>query len=420
MKKTFIASIIFFLIAILALGYFIFIRKSSTTSSSHSQIGSSLPFGTPSSIGLNQQEGGGETNGPGSPGSGRVVLARLMQLSNGPVAGAGSFTIGSTTIVRYAAKGTGYVTEVNLTYGTTSELVNTTFSKIYESIWGNNATTVLLRSADESNADTITSYSAVLTPSYSSGNGTSSQTSFALLGTYLPTNIESLAVSPDTKKIAYAVPTTASGEEIQTSNTDGSKASTLFNSSFGEWTIGWPQANIIALTTKPSSGVAGYMFFVNLKTNLMKKVLDGITGLVAVANPTADHVAYSDDGLNLQIEALNTKTATSTNLNTHLQTLADKCAWSYITTTMLYCGVPISLQPTSYPDSWYQGLVSFTDSIYEINGTTGTSTLLADIHNLYKKDLDIMSPFVTSDGKYIIFTNKNDYTLWSFRISATD
>ena len=60
------------------------------------------------------------------------------------------------------------------------------------------------------------------------------------------------------------------------------------------------------------------------------------------------------------------------------------------------------------PDEWYKGAVSFSDAIVEIDAATSqTKTLLEN-----EADVDLISPFVSPDGKYLFFQNKKDGTLW--------
>ena len=78
---------------------------------------------------------------------------------------------------------------------------------------------------------------------------------------------------------------------------------------------------------------------------------------------------------------------------------------------MIYCGVPNLIPHLDYPDEWYQGIVSFNDSIWKVNISTGEISLL-----LEETNTDIIKPFLSPNEDYFIFINKKDNTLWSFKL----
>ena len=78
---------------------------------------------------------------------------------------------------------------------------------------------------------------------------------------------------------------------------------------------------------------------------------------------------------------------------------------------MLYCALPINISSSNQPDDWYQGVASFDDGIWSKNITTGESKSI-----LSRFGADIMNIFISDDENYLIFTNKNDGTLWSLKL----
>ena len=73
--------------------------------------------------------------------------------------------------------------------------------------------------------------------------------------------------------------------------------------------------------------------------------------------------------------------------------------------------MPDNFPQGDYPDDWYQGLISFKDSIWQKNFSTGETNILINETNA-----DVINPFLTKDENYLIFTNKTDNTLWSLKL----
>jgi hypothetical protein len=81
----------------------------------------------------------------------------------------------------------------------------------------------------------------------------------------------------------------------------------------------------------------------------------------------------------------------------------------------LYCATPAVAPEGVYPDDWYQGLVSFSDNISQIDTVTGLQT---DIYQTSPKypPLDIYTPALSPDSRYFVFINKTDLTLWAYKL----
>ena len=93
------------------------------------------------------------------------------------------------------------------------------------------------------------------------------------------------------------------------------------------------------------------------------------------------------------------------------QTLSSKCVWDSLNT--LVCAVPQSLPITSegLPDDWYQGRVSFSDSIFLIDGSSGVSTPLYSFSDTVGI-MDIVFITTTNDHRLVSFVRKQDGSLW--------
>ena len=68
-------------------------------------------------------------------------------------------------------------------------------------------------------------------------------------------------------------------------------------------------------------------------------------------------------------------------------------------------------------DLWYQGLISFSDSMWIIDTKTQTTNILINPIDVVGKEIDIIKPILSPDENYLFFVNKKDSTLWQLRRS---
>jgi len=422
---TVVIILIVLILAGLGIWYFFFQSKpASPSTTSSSPFGPGAGTATLPSGSQNPNSVSGSSGGNNLP---SVIQNPLVELSATPVAGAGIYTskTGSTT-VRYVDRGTGHIYDINLVSGAVAQVSATTISPVYQAIWASTGQSVVLRYL-ASDGVTVKSYSATLgAPNFAatmSGSADSSiassttQTSAspgALMGSFLPDDIDAIAYSPAGTKIFYT--NLINGrEEGVTANTDGTKKLQIFDSPTSEWSLAWPATSETAVTTKPSYIAPGYLYFINATTGNKQKILGNINGLTDLVNPGATEIAYTDNTNNLSIYSVKS----GQSIPTGLATLPEKCVWSQKNTSMLYCGVPTSVPAGNYPDDWYQGLVLFTDSIYKINATTGTTTLISNLSAQYGKDIDAINLALNKNEDHLIFMNKADYSLWGLAIGTS-
>ena len=91
--------------------------------------------------------------------------------------------------------------------------------------------------------------------------------------------------------------------------------------------------------------------------------------------------------------------------------LPQKCIWSNDEVTV-YCARSKALSQHA-PDDWYQGLVSFTDSLWKINLETLEQTQISDLKPDEQTDIDLINPHLSQNEDYFVFTNKKDLSLWA-------
>lgn len=98
------------------------------------------------------------------------------------------------------------------------------------------------------------------------------------------------------------------------------------------------------------------------------------------------------------------------------KTLTNKCSSG----TVFICGVPKEIKnyDSGLPDAWYQGLTSWQDNLYIVNSTYPNGVLLFDLNNDggVNDSFDIKNVKINKNNSHVLFTNKNDGSLWSLNI----
>lgn len=366
--------------------------------------------------GQEQGESGAFIPGP------NAVPPRLYELHKLPVAGVGFFESrkGSGRVIsaRYIERGLGHIFETPLTTYKESRVVNETRPRISEALWGNAGKSVVIRTIDDKEGGIIkTNIINIGAGSVSFARGTTTD-SFAdtFLKTEavtLPDNIPFMATAGDSAdKLFYledGVGSTATFKDTGISK--------IFNSSFTEWLPQFPNQNLTTLTTRPSATVAGHMFFLNPSTKSVTKILGGINGLTTLTNPTGKFVLYSETKGGVPEVSLYDTTKKEVH-PLYIQTLPEKCVWSVKKPTLAYCAVPQNLPNASYPDQWYQGLVSFSDALWEIDATTFIARRVMETKPLGAPAIDMTTLALSSDDSYLLFMNKITGTPWVYSIVA--
>lgn len=312
--------------------------------------------------------------------------------------------------VRYVERSTGNVYQKFMDKVEESKISTTLIPKIHEAIFGSNGQSVILRYADDDHK-TIETFSGAL-PKETAGGDSLPE----MKGGFFPQNINDLSLSPDGSKIFY-ISKFGDGVLGTTINLDGGKKSQIFNSAFTEWAPQWVNDRIIALNTKPAASVPGYLYVLDTQTKDFNKVLGGISGLTSLYSPNGKKILYSKtsaSGDGIVLSLYDTDTKTSADLG--IRTLPEKCVWSE-DNVIAYCAVPHSMNPGQYPDIWYQGLVSFRDSIWKINTKTDVFNLLSDISQETGAPMDGTKLFLDEKENYLFFINKKDSILWSLKIT---
>jgi len=276
---------------------------------------------------------------------------------------------------------------------------------IYEAFFGNKGNSVIMRYL-KSDLKTIITFVGTL-PKESLGADTT--TDNEIKGVFLPENIRDMSLSSDANSVFYLFNSGDSAIGATLSLLTNKKVQ-VFDSPFTEWLSSFPNSKMITFTTKPSSGTPGYMYAMNPsnKNYNFNKILNGINGLTTLISPNGKLVLYSDNNLSLNIYHTDTKVSDVLGV----KTLAEKCTWNKTGDTV-YCGVPKSIANAQYPDSWYQGGVSFSDQIWKIDIKTGNTTIIADLSTISGgENIDSIKLALDNEENYLFFVNKKDSFLW--------
>lgn len=405
-RKILLSIIIGIVIIVLGiLSWYFFLRPSNTPATI--QTGTGLPFGQGTgSVSPNPSQGTPSgSNDVGLNTAGQPTQT-LFQISNTPVAGAVLLGKGASTTIRYVDRATGHIYDVNPTTMEKKQIINNTIPKIQEAYFKNDGSAVIYRSIKDG-SDIIQNTLLVLTPPKS----TSTDALYTVATASLPSNLGDMAVGP-TNNIAYVLNDSGS---VVTSGFDGSKSSSLFSSAFTNWLVSWPSSNIVTLTTKASSDVPGYLYFINPSNSSMKKVLGNINGLTTLTNLDGTKVLYSGN-INGSLGLYLYDTKANTNTPMLPVTLPEKCVWSNLNKGTVYCAAPNQQNYTNLPDSWYQGQTSFTDSLWSMDTAYNIKEQISNLSQVTKQNIDATNLMLSPSENYLVFTNKNDLSLWALKL----
>ncbi|MBY0328499.1 hypothetical protein K2Q02_00155 [Patescibacteria group bacterium] len=304
--------------------------------------------------------------------------------------------------IRYVSRANGYVYEIKNTEPSV-QVSNILIPNIYEAVFANSNTTAILRFL-KPDTQTIATYSVPIPPLNPDGTRTQKA------GVYLPDNIDSLVVSPDSTVIARLT-TEAAGGVISTSTASNTIKKDLIRTPFKEWLLQWPTQNTVYVQSKASSTVNGFLYKIDSAAGRLRRVLGDIPGLTTSISPTGAYVLYSQsNGTGFSTKLFNTTTGTVTTIS--LSILPEKCVW-YSNSDIL-CAGNNSVTQAIYPDSWYAGLSHFQDQLYRINTSTNTYSVLFDGS---QQSFDMTNLSLDEGQNLLYFIDKSSGLLWKFDLN---
>lgn len=337
----------------------------------------------------------------------------LTQLANSAISGASYF---GTTTALYMERGTGNIYKINLDGTEKTRLSNTTIPKIFETFWSPKSDKIIARYFEEAEQNDIKLKIKTFVANIGQMLKATSTSGAELKGIALPPTVSEIAVSPFEDKVFYLNETEDGLTEGIVADFNNKNQKKIFELLFGEFNVAWFGKENIALLAKPSYFTEGFLYFLNSKTGALIKVLSDIKGLTAVVSPDGDKIILSGIGTKgAESKIYDIKKGSFSELG--FITIADKCAWGKKNKQpqgrTLYCAVPSGAVDAKQPDDWYKGKTSFNDEIWIKDILTGENKIILDSFGA-----DIINLSVNADDGYLIFTNKNDGTLWSLKLKS--
>jgi hypothetical protein len=436
MVKRILGWVIFALVA-LFIGFvvwlFFFREESANTTYTPPERGDSFfPVDINNTSGNNALNPDGTPITPGTPGS--TIIPRVRQLSQVPVAGSVAFerpTGSSETFIsdtgveerrsftitnfRYIERATGHLYEARENSLTQTRLSNTTLPKINDAKFTPDGEYALLQYVG-SDDETVETLVAKVTPKSTTSPDTFQIVAdgYALEGVYLPQNLVSADILQ--KGISYVLPNTNGGVSVILADLRDQTKRVLHQSSFAEWVIQRVNDGVVTLTTKADSRVGGFMYELNTSGGLPVKILEDIVGLTTLTSPKKTWVIYST-GRESELETYAYNTTTKQSKRLGVKTLPEKCAFSQQKEDVLFCGATDQPERVPYPETWYQGVTSFNDNLWQINLTEETYDALLINKEEVPESFDMTKLAISPRDEFVLFVNKKDLTLWSIDIT---
>lgn len=340
-----------------------------------------------------------------SGGAGRQPI--LFKLHDAPIASLTTYTHNETPYVRYIERGLGHVYETNLSDLQESQVSIETMPGIQDAVWSSDGTYVATRRSSDTDAAAIETYALKLPlPGESSVNEAS--------GVFLPPNIVSFSAFGN--DIFYLVKT-SSGVVGNISSFEGTNRRQIFSSPFTEWLTSWPTRTTLLLSTKPSSGVVGHIYTLGVSSGTFSRKVANVPGITGIGNKNLSKILYLEGDKGYTMHLFDTATNQAVPFN--FFTMPEKCAWSNTEAVVVYCALPDSVPPGTYPDDWYQGVVSFSDSLWRIDSETGNSVRILGLSDQDGAPMDAINLSLDEEDRTVSFINKRDGLPWRVLLDQT-
>ncbi len=347
----------------------------------------------------------------------------LRQISFTPTAGATivkkeeETTIGTSTVTntvysaRYMERATGHIYEIRLDRPDEPKRIsNTTIPKVHNAIWGKDGKSIIARYLDDSDSSTIKTYYAKLSIPRDNTMG-------SLSGHFMFNNILDISLSPQKDSAFFLLENNTSDELVAlgfTTEFENGDENMIFNFPVTEWLSQWATKDDIFLTSKASSEAFGYIYRID-SSGSFERIIGDIRGLTTLVNDSGNKLLYSqsiDDTVLFGMYDLDTRKY----FTMPMTTLPEKCTWRD-NGVGVFCGIPKDLTSAQYPDDWYKSKMQFSDDFWFINTETGLTLELAITSEYTTDKIDAIKPTLSDNEKYLIFTNKQDMTVWVLELS---
>ncbi len=188
----------------------------------------------------------------------------------------------------------------------------------------------------------------------------------------------------------------------------------VFSLPYHEALIQWGSTATAAhyVYPKPAYLFEGYLS--EITGNKIKRLpVDGY-GFSGLANK--DIVAYSTlDRQDVKSYIYNKTNNTHNPFPLQINFMPEKCIISKNNNNLI-CAYDTTAKMAEFPDSWYQGVTSFKDSLWLVSGDALSAQFLVDTFTASNREIDITDLSIGSSERAVYFINKNDNTLWMYEL----
>ncbi len=324
--------------------------------------------------------------------------AKLRQLTTKQVAGFREITNGSSSlpILYYVEAGTGHIYSINVESGEEVRISGTTIPQAYEAAISAKGDFVAI--TEVSNAKD----KLLILGSLSATTSSFTEKFNEIVQDFSFGNSNELFYSTEV----------AQGIAAYSYNLSTGVKKNIFSLPFHEANIQWgTKANGPHYAfPKSSFGLEGFLYEIN-NGKINRLPLDGF-GFSALANKEIVlFTAITNEKPTSFI--YNRNTGVKKALNTVV--MPEKCSLPE-TGVVFYCAhEPIDV-PYQFPDDWYKGVLTFKDSLWEMNEKEFTSTKLVDTLTESGREIDGINLSTGTSTEALYFINKNDNTLWTYAL----
>lgn len=299
----------------------------------------------------------------------------------------------TTTLLMFVDRTSGYIYAYNRTLGKLYQISNTTIPGIYDAYIFNNGKNIVFRYEDLEKHTIIGTLATI--PEVNEKEQAKPLTNIV----YLPAQVTSVAVNRNKTLLSYLV---VGDEGASIYTVSGKGVILVAKTTFKEWSLSYGNEALFA-TSKPSAYVSGQTVYLpSFEAILLNK-----TGLQS--NPSEGgiflHSMWSSSGLKTFLSREGNQVIVNTT------TLASKCEWGR--KEFLVCAVPnhIPKGTEGLPDDWFQGRISFNDSLVTIDARTAEVTPLYTFNSDKSGIFDVTHIAISEDNSFIAFTKKQS-SLW--------
>ncbi len=313
----------------------------------------------------------------------------LRKLTNKPTASA----VFMENKIRYIERGTGYVYDIDIQSGEEIQITNTTIPRVVEAVFSKSGNKVAMTAETEGGTATMV------------GTITKNDIGVGVIeGVSLPNNSKEIQFSASGLEIFYLVKTDY-GSTGYSYNITEQVQTTLFSVPLSDINVIW--GDEIYVYTKPSNKQFGYIYIVG--ENKMSYVTPGKIGMTAkmLNNKLFISNTYEKSIETYMLDDFGPR-------KTALRLFLEKCTQNNTSTSSIYCTTPTSITSGNYPDDWYKGLVSFSDSFWNFNLNENSGELKSNFFDLSGEKIDVIKLENSPDGRYVYLINKNDDSLWLY------